>query len=517
MPYSTPLAPKAYRSALLLGAAACLLLPPAFAQSTPTPESQPPQAPQTSQAAQALNKVSDAQVEANVLKALAGAPDLANQPVTSNTTYGVVTLSGSVATEALRTEVENIVSRTAGVQKVVDELTLSSSAAVAQNGVPEGSQLPVAQGNNAPPNDGNLAPVPQGSPDSDNTGSAPQQPPTPQSPPLSAGPSYGPGAPEYHQPYGSPQPQSYPQQNYPQQAQQPYPQQNQQPYPQQGQNYPQAGYPQYPQQQPYPQAQQYPQQRQPYPQQQPYGYPGQQPYPQQGAYNQAPYSGQQPGQPVTIPAGALLRIRINQPLDSGRTPSGTTFDGTVVSDIVADGAIAIPRGATVQGTVVDAKRSGVLAGRGELALQLTHVTLGGQIYAITSDVWAHNGGDKTTQTVNSTAIGAGLGAVIGAVAGGGPGAAIGAGVGGGLGLGSSAASGSGQVYIPAEGMLTFHLTQPVTVATLSQVEMDRLAHATPAGPGVPPPPMRRRVIYPYPYPYYGPVYPYPRYYYPYRY
>ena len=71
----------------------------------------------------------DAQVEANVLKALAGAPDLANQAITTTTVYGVVTLSGSVQTEALRTEAETIASRTAGVQKVVDEMTLSGEVA----------------------------------------------------------------------------------------------------------------------------------------------------------------------------------------------------------------------------------------------------------------------------------------------------------------------------------------------------------------------------------------------------
>src|ERR1700722_255826 len=72
----------------------------AFAQ-TPTP---------------AKNTVPDAQVEASVLKALAGASDLANQQITTTTVYGVVTLSGSVETEAQRTEAETIVSRTGGVQ-----------------------------------------------------------------------------------------------------------------------------------------------------------------------------------------------------------------------------------------------------------------------------------------------------------------------------------------------------------------------------------------------------------------
>src|ERR1700722_11151209 len=79
--------------------------------------------------AQAPKTMPDAQVEANVLKALAGAPDLANQAITTTTVYGVVTLSGSVETEALRTEAETIASRSAGVQKVVDEMTLSGDMA----------------------------------------------------------------------------------------------------------------------------------------------------------------------------------------------------------------------------------------------------------------------------------------------------------------------------------------------------------------------------------------------------
>ena len=38
----------------------------------------------------------DAQIEANVLKALAGAPELADQSITSTTVYGTVTLNGTV-------------------------------------------------------------------------------------------------------------------------------------------------------------------------------------------------------------------------------------------------------------------------------------------------------------------------------------------------------------------------------------------------------------------------------------
>ena len=140
------------------------------------------------------------------------------------------------------------------------------------------------------------------------------------------------------------------------------------------------------------------------------------------------------------------------------------------------------------------------------------MTLGGKVYPIVSDVWAHNGADKTVQSVGSAAVGGGIGALFGAVAGGGAGAAIGAGLGGALGLGSSAASHSGQVYVPAEGLLTFHLSQPVMVTTVSQQEMDRLVqNAGPAYGG--PQRLQRR------YPYYGPGYyrPYPPYPYGYPY
>jgi hypothetical protein len=441
----------------------------------------------------AAKPVPDAQVEANVLKALAGASDLANQQITTTTVYGVVTLSGTVQTEALRTEAETLTSRASGVQKVVDEMTLSGSS-TSSDAANNAAQPPDAQaGGGVLQSDGTIAPaapaqndaqaqpqLAQGSPDSDNT-----QQPGSAAPNQASGPNYGPGAPEYRQPYGgqhAPSPDVYAQQNgYP--AQQGNPQQ---------QGYPQHNYPQ----------------QQGYPQQQP-GY-----APRQG-YNGGPqYGGQPGGEAVTIPSGAMVRIRINQTLDSSRTQPGTRFDGIVVNDVVAGGSVAIPRGATVQGTVIDAKKSGALSGRGELSLQLTEVTLAGKSYPLASNVWNQHGGDKTTETVNKTAIGGGIGALFGAAVGGGAGAAIGAGVGGALGLGSSAASGNGQVYVPSEGLLTFQLAQPATVATVSQQEMDRLAQGVP--PGAQAPQMRRRV---YPYPGYGPVYygypPYRSYPYPY--
>ncbi len=200
-------------------------------------------------------------------------------------------------------------------------------------------------------------------------------------------------------------------------------------------------------------------------------------------------------------------------MSSKNAAPGTTFDGVVLSDVIAGGAIAIPRGAAFQGTVVDSHTAGQLSGKGELKLQLTNVTFGGRTYPVATDFWWHQGADKTGNTVGNTVGLAGVGAVIGAIAGGGVGAAVGAGVGGIAGLGVSSASGKGEATLPAEAIVTFHLTQPTDVTTVSQAELNRLGAGVPAPQqqlrprypyGYPPPPP------PYPNPYYGPAYYYPR-------
>ena len=71
--------------------------------------------------AQDKSTISDAQVEANVLRQLATAPDLSSQNIQSTTVYGTVTLSGNVHDDTLRTKAENLAARAEGVKKVVDE------------------------------------------------------------------------------------------------------------------------------------------------------------------------------------------------------------------------------------------------------------------------------------------------------------------------------------------------------------------------------------------------------------
>ncbi|HEV2578269.1 MAG TPA: BON domain-containing protein [Acidobacteriaceae bacterium] len=496
----------------------------AFAQNQPTQGNMP-----------------DAQIEANVLRALASAPELSTQNIQSATVYGTVTLTGNVHDEAMRTKAENLVARAVGVKKVVDELALGDSPATSDQAAVDQSGDQSAQAAQQPPaggqlqSDGSYAPAQPPSEQAENT--APpmpnqqqpdynqQQPQPPngtqQAPDGSQYPGgYGPPQNQPQAPYGPPQanqqyPGGYgPPQGQPQQ--QPYgaPQANQQ-YPggygppqDQGQAQPYPGQPQQysGQAQQYPgQAQQYPGQQQPYQgQPQPYGPPPRRPLYNNGpdqAY--APPGGQQAGLSVTIPEGAMLRIRINRGLDSNHIKPGTPFDGTVINDVAADGAIAIPRGASVQGTVVDATKAGTLSGRGELSLAINSVTLAGVSYPLETKLWEQHGRDKSTTTANS-ALGLGaLGAILGGIAGGGTGAAVGAVAGAGVGVAGSASSPSGRVIVPPEAVITFQLAQPAVVKTVSEQEMARLAYAAGANPQQPP---MRRYYSPYYGYYYAPYY-----------
>ncbi len=443
----------------------------------------------------------DAQVESNVLQALAADPKLAGQQITSTTVYGVVTLAGHVADETTRSRVEDVISRTPGVTKVVDELTLGLSS-VAPGGTEGATTIPAADGE--PPSGSEMqpgaqAPDPQGSnPTLQSNGTlAPAQPGSQaQTEAQSSAQAAAGSAPQSAPVERMPSTDDSGNGGQPQYGQAPYPQQS-------GANQPQYGQPQYGQ----------PQYGQP-----PYG--SQPPYPPQGQYGGSPqpaygrpqtYAGapaQLAGQPITVPAGTVLQVLMNQGVDSRHSPVGSSFMGVLQQDVVANGYIALPRGAMVQGSVVDAASSGALKGRAELGLQLTQITLGGMVYPVSSTTWSRAGGDKAVRTVNS-ALGLGVvGAIVGGVAGGGVGAAIGAGAGGAVGLGASAASGSSVVIVPPESTLTFQLAAPLSVQTVSQAELSRLAYNIP-GAAYGPPRMIRR--YPGYYPY-GPYY-YPR---PYR-
>ena len=63
---------------------------------------------------------------------------------------------------------------------------------------------------------------------------------------------------------------------------------------------------------------------------------------------------------ITIPAGTVLHVTIDQTVSSGANQTGDSFDASMAAPVMVDGHTVIARGARVRGEVVEAVSSGRL-------------------------------------------------------------------------------------------------------------------------------------------------------------
>jgi opacity protein-like surface antigen len=66
-----------------------------------------------------------------------------------------------------------------------------------------------------------------------------------------------------------------------------------------------------------------------------------------------------PGRAATIPAGAVLEVRLEQPISSYATPKGTQVSCLLIAPVSADGKILLPMGVTLRGSVVAVRKVGL--------------------------------------------------------------------------------------------------------------------------------------------------------------
>lgn len=170
-----------------------------------------------------------------------------------------------------------------------------------------------------------------------------------------------------------------------------------------------------------------------------------------------------PPEPLVIPAGTRIRVRVGQTLSTKVNQSGDTFPATVASDVVVNGQTVIPEGASATGTVTQAKALGKFKGQAVLAVSLDRVRAGGRSYAVSTSSVERVEKGKGKRSAGFIGGGAGLGALIGGLAGGGKGALIGGLAGAGAGTAGGAFTGNKDLVIPAETLLTFRLTHDVRV------------------------------------------------------
>jgi hypothetical protein len=167
---------------------------------------------------------------------------------------------------------------------------------------------------------------------------------------------------------------------------------------------------------------------------------------------------------ITLATGTIIPVRIGDTLTSEQNEAGDTFTGTLAEPLVVSGLVIAERGARVDGRVTHVKRAGRVKGVAEMNVALTRLTTAdGQRIAINTAAFQALGKDETKKDVAKVAIASGVGAAIGAIAGKGKGAAIGAGTGAAAGTGVVLMTRGGPAKLPAETLIRFRLSNPVTV------------------------------------------------------
>lgn len=170
--------------------------------------------------------------------------------------------------------------------------------------------------------------------------------------------------------------------------------------------------------------------------------------------------------PIVIPAGAWISLRVDQPLSTEFNRVGDSFSATLQSPIVADGVVVARRGQTITGRITDVVKAGRVKGTSRLGIEVTELSLvDGQQIPVRTQLMEFNGG---TSKGNDAAI---IGTTTGA------GAAIGAAAAGGFGAGMGAIAGAGastigvllgrgrNTEVAPESLMRFRLMEPVNVDT----------------------------------------------------
>jgi len=166
---------------------------------------------------------------------------------------------------------------------------------------------------------------------------------------------------------------------------------------------------------------------------------------------------------ITVPSGKVLTVTLADAVGSKLSQPGQTFGGSLAKAVEVNGEVAIPAGARVQGSVVDAKPLGHFAGGALLQLKLSSITVSGDQLPLQTATFTQSIKGKGKRTGIMAGGGAGLGALVGGLAGGGKGAVIGAAAGAGAGTAGSALTGNKEIVLPAESAVSFTLSAPLKI------------------------------------------------------
>ena len=168
---------------------------------------------------------------------------------------------------------------------------------------------------------------------------------------------------------------------------------------------------------------------------------------------------------VTIPAGTVLRLRVNRGFGSDISRVEDPVSATLARAVVVNGRTIFPAGSRASGYVTEATRPGKVRGRGRVAVRFTRIAPADEstTYNMRTNSWVAVAPATKKKDALTIGIPAAGGAVIGALVDGKKGAAIGSAAGGGAGTAVVLSTRGKEVRINRGATLNVRLSEPLTV------------------------------------------------------
>jgi hypothetical protein len=172
---------------------------------------------------------------------------------------------------------------------------------------------------------------------------------------------------------------------------------------------------------------------------------------------------------ITIPAGTILRLRVQNGFGSDTSRVEDPVRATLVTTIRRNGDDVLPAGSAVHGFVTSATRSGKVKGRARVGVRFTSITPEGdrERYPMTTRPWVAVAPATKKKDAVKIAVPAAGGAAIGALVAGKKGAGIGALVGGGGGTAVVLSTRGKEIRVGRGATLAVRLNEPLTVRVQS--------------------------------------------------
>lgn len=159
--------------------------------------------------------------------------------------------------------------------------------------------------------------------------------------------------------------------------------------------------------------------------------------------------------PVALQSGTALTIRMSEQVNSRHNKTGTRFTAVLEANLMAGDTLVAKKGSQVYGVLTNVKKAGRIAGSAQLTLELTEISIDGDMHKIATQPINGTGENTARTSVGRTARAAAIGGLID----GSDGAKTGAKVG----VGAAILTKGSDIQIPQGTLLDFVLRTPLNL------------------------------------------------------